>query len=414
MHSRTRFGVVVPSVIEQICCYLRIRIKARTAYSCRWFTALLCAPLIVLGSISVARAGYAFTSMVPAGFYTSGAGNGPAINNLGQVASYGYANNSDEQIGLSNGTQTVGLLNPLAIGDSLGAGMWLNDAGQVTARSDGTILIATTSSVGTLPNTTGWALDDDNFAAANIPNSPVAWTGYQGDAWGLFLTSFSGTTRTLATSTASDFFFPYVNASGTVCYDTQTGTQTAIYATNGTTTRTVATSSSADVSVIDKGIDNNGDVLWQENLTNGNEDLWLTSPGGTNSLVANTTGAYAQFSDPYAFSAGLSPSGQIAFIATLKNGNVGIFTGPDPVADKVIEEGDPLFGGTVGFVLSIGPECINDNGSLAFVANTESQGQFQDYVVRADPVPEPATLAVAISGFLLMLRQRRESRETSE
>ena len=53
------------------------------------------------------------------------------------------------------------------------------------------------------------------------------------------------------------------------------------------------------------------------------------------------------------------------FSASLDAGGVGLFTGPDPVADKVIAKGDPLFDSTVTFV-SLSTENLNDNGEVAF------------------------------------------------
>jgi hypothetical protein len=370
--------------------------------------ALVLLSAVDLSQTLVARAGYTYTSMLPADYYTTSAANYVAINNLGEVASIGYINGNDQQIAISNGSQTIGILNPPA-DNSLGEDIWLNDAGQVVARSDSTIFTAAQGSYSPLNDTTGYVLNDDNFVAANVTNSPIAWVGYNPVNFSrdLFLTSGT-TTRTLATtgSAYSDIYYPYMNASDTVCYTTEasTSTQTSVFVTNGTTTRTIAVASSNDRDIEADGIDNNGDVLWNEYLTNGNQNLWLTSPTGTNTLIANTTGAYQSFSDPYSFAATLSPSGQVAFIATLKNGNVGIFTGSDPVADKVIQEGDPLFGGTVGSVISFSPQGLNDNGSLAFLADTQNGS----YVVRADPVPEPASCAVLVAGnMLLMIRGRR-------
>ncbi len=37
----------------------------------------------------------------------------------------------------------------------------------------------------------------------------------------------------------------------------------------------------------------------------------------------------------------------VVFLADLDDGGKGIFTGPDPISDKVIAIGDPLFGSTV-------------------------------------------------------------------
>ena len=76
--------------------------------------------------------------------------------------------------------------------------------------------------------------------------------------------------------------------------------------------------------------------------------------------------------------------GTVAFWALLDNGIRGIFTGPDPVADKVIATGDLLFGlpvTDVNFPQGIG---LNNRGQVAFIAelNDGTEG-----VYRADPAP---------------------------
>src|SRR5690606_5770067 len=74
---------------------------------------------------------------------------------------------------------------------------------------------------------------------------------------------------------------------------------------------------------------------------------------------------------PYAIftlgGAAINDVGTVAFIAGLDAGGSGIFTGPDPVGDKVIQTGDPLFGSTLSFLTSaIDPEALNNNGDIAF------------------------------------------------
>ena len=44
---------------------------------------------------------------------------------------------------------------------------------------------------------------------------------------------------------------------------------------------------------------------------------------------------------------GINNAGDVAFLAQLAPNVFGILTGPDPVADKVIRDGDALFGSTV-------------------------------------------------------------------
>jgi hypothetical protein len=70
----------------------------------------------------------------------------------------------------------------------------------------------------------------------------------------------------------------------------------------------------------------------------------------------------------------------VAFLGYPDAGGQGIFTGPDPVADKVIRTGDPLFGSTVTAVNF--EHGLNDAGQIVFLAELAdgTRGVF-----RADP-----------------------------
>ena len=61
----------------------------------------------------------------------------------------------------------------------------------------------------------------------------------------------------------------------------------------------------------------------------------------------------------------------------------GIFTGSDPVADKVLEVGDPLFGSVVDGVNTT-VNALNESGSIAITARLQNGN---NVIVRADPVP---------------------------
>jgi hypothetical protein len=71
----------------------------------------------------------------------------------------------------------------------------------------------------------------------------------------------------------------------------------------------------------------------------------------------------------------INDRGGVAFHGDLRAPGIGlnisgIFTGPDPVADKVIAEGDPLFGSTVeGPNINFGIEALNNKGQIAFGAD---------------------------------------------
>ena len=87
----------------------------------------------------------------------------------------------------------------------------------------------------------------------------------------------------------------------------------------------------------------------------------------------------------------------MAFTALLDAGDDerGIFTGADPLADKVIRVGDPLFGSTISELFSLN-ESLNDSGQIAFFYSL-SDGRFG--IARADPlvIPEPGTLPLFIA-----------------
>ena len=108
----------------------------------------------------------------------------------------------------------------------------------------------------------------------------------------------------------------------------------------------------------------------------------FTGDGGPLTTIVDTSGPsgpFSNFGNP-----SINNAGMVVFLAFLKAGGSGIFTGPDPVADKVITTGDLLFGFTVtslGFLQGLG---LNDAGQVAFFATLANGASG---VFRADPVP---------------------------
>ena len=75
---------------------------------------------------------------------------------------------------------------------------------------------------------------------------------------------------------------------------------------------------------------------------------------------------------------------RLIFYATPRGGELGVFTGPDPVHDCLLGLGAPLFGSTiVDFALN--PVSINDVGQIAIRVRLATGMQF---VLRADPVDQ--------------------------
>lgn len=90
---------------------------------------------------------------------------------------------------------------------------------------------------------------------------------------------------------------------------------------------------------------------------------------------------------------------------------VGIFTGPDPIADRVIASGDSLFGSTV-VGLDLKPTRLNDGGQIAFGA---SLADGRRVIARAEVVPEPSTFTLFGLGTLALVRlSSRQQKAWSE
>ena len=127
-------------------------------------------------------------------------------------------------------------------------------------------------------------------------------------------------------------------------------------------------------------LNNVGVVVFSASLDTGEQAI-LTGSGGELTIVADTSGPFSDFG--FFGAPSINDSGDVVFNATLDGEfGSGIYTGRDPVADRVIRPGDALAGSTVtsAFICS---EGLNNAGQLAFVAQLEDG---RTVVVRATPV----------------------------
>ena len=77
----------------------------------------------------------------------------------------------------------------------------------------------------------------------------------------------------------------------------------------------------------------------------------------------------------------INRTGLVVFYATPVGGRLGIYKGPDPVRDRVLSIGDPIFQSTmVEFALN--PVSVNEKGQIAIRVNLEDGRQV---ILRADP-----------------------------
>ncbi len=202
-------------------------------------------------------------------------------------------------------------------------------------------------------------------------------------------TGSGGSTTTIADTSGPFSFlnFPSITNTGTVAFQAFLDAGgSGIFMSDGTTTTTVVDSSST-FSAFNFPVTNNGGTVTFLGFLNGGGSGIFTSNGGTATTIADTTAGSFSF---FVNAASINDGGAVAFQAFFTGGN-GIFTGPDPVADKVIAIGDPLSGSTVTTVI-FSREGLNDMGQVAFVASLADgrQGVYRaDPEDGGDPVPTP-------------------------
>jgi hypothetical protein len=112
----------------------------------------------------------------------------------------------------------------------------------------------------------------------------------------------------------------------------------------------------------------------------------IVSDGTSTRIVADTNGPFAEFPQ-YLDSVprtgiSINDRSDVAFMAVLDNGDLGIFTGPDVVKNKVIAIGDSLAGSSVSYLI-LSKQSLNNNGQIAFQA-TLADGRM--VIVRAEPI----------------------------
>jgi len=162
---------------------------------------------------------------------------------------------------------------------------------------------------------------------------------------------------------------------------------------NGGPVTAIATSTSDAIALSSPpAINRDGRVAFRT-ISNGQDTVFRTN-GATVETVADSSGPFASFSQTVS----INDAGTVLFAATLDNGLRGLFTGPNPVSDKVIATGDSLFGSTVLSLQSplssssflplplFLSEGLNDRGQIAFAVELTDGRRL---LARANPVAKP-------------------------
>jgi hypothetical protein len=365
----------------------------------------------------------------PFGAFSLGDTRTVAMNNTGYVAFRATLDAGGSGIFLNNGhvvANTTGAFSAFG-------GLSIDDdnliAFQADRTSGGPGIFVTgpggiTNSVATWADTSGGFLSFGVNPATGFDS--VAFTGARprvGDAIAFATNGFDWNTIASTTPDASNFTAvgarPSINFFNTAAFHATTREgDTGIF--------TYATSTGARIVIADTGgafsdfrdwpsINFHDTVAFVATLDAGGEGVYtgtgvpFTGSGSVptvTNLVADSTGPY----DTFGF-VSLSGRNTLAFVATLDAGGRGIFTGPDPVAHRVIATGDALFGSTVTDVNFYTDGLIELN-QLAFVYEL-ANGTTGIAVATGIPIPipEPAALPLlALATAATLPRRRRRGR----
>lgn len=119
----------------------------------------------------------------------------------------------------------------------------------------------------------------------------------------------------------------------------------------------------------------------------------------TFTLIVDTDGPFDSFGRVE-----MDDFGNIVFEATLDNNVSGIYAGPDPLLDRIIQEGNQIDGNTI---LDICLGELNNLGQVAFIT-TDVNSVDRVYRVQGGPIaiPLPATVWMGLALGVGMLTRR--------
>jgi hypothetical protein len=201
----------------------------------------------------------------------------------------------------------------------------------------------------------------------------------------------------------SDFgFSPAVNDSGTVAFSAlskATG-KWGVYRLSSNGVLTTIADTSGPIGDFGPGcvtMNDAGQVAFWAGLKSGASAIFR-GDGTSLDMIVDSTGAFGGFeAQPM-----VNNLGTVGFIGYPDSGAKGIFTGPDPVGDKIVQEGDVVNGSVVFGFQALG-FSFGDNNNATFIGQTAAG----DVVYAAHPAPEPSTLLLLCTGVSALAAWRR-------
>src|SRR5262249_46986426 len=183
---------------------------------------------------------------------------------------------------------------------------------------------------------------------------------------------------------------PVVNNEGTVAFKAYlAGGRQGIYTGNGEGLTAIADTSGPFAGFCNfPGLNDEGMVACSVLMKSGWQNVFTIKEQHLVTIIAAAVGgSYVDFlNSVYPSTTIINNAGTVVFEGRLRDGTLGLFAGPDPVADRVIAVGDPFLGPTVAsFILS--PVPLNSRDQLAIRVELANGIQV---IVRADPVGDSA------------------------
>ena len=205
---------------------------------------------------------------------------------------------------------------------------------------------------------------------------------------GLFVGSREGTFQTRFLDSQGVFDTPSsrvsLNELGQIAFD-----DGGIFVSNPNGTFTTIVENGSGLAGGDPSLNNLGRVAFQGSTFVGDEQVLgiFTGRGGPITTVADSTGPYASFREP-----SLNDLGDVAFTADLdefgSDGRQiqGVFTGPNPKRDKVLQAGDRYEGVRITSIVSCS-EALNNLGQIVMTVQSENPDTFEvrTFIVKATP-----------------------------